>query len=100
VASSAASGLLVTAQPSQNQALSHLSNASAAYSSCTSNTANHSSMLGFRQQGGGSGVTPLSRGASSSSLTPPTTSTAQLNVEHVTTTKGLKFGNNFPKNIF
>lgn len=73
----AAVGLLVTAQPSQNQ-FSNISNAS--YSSCTSsNTANHPSML-FRP---GAGVTPLSRGASSSSLTPPTTSSTQLNIEHV-----------------
>ncbi|CAK5013891.1 unnamed protein product [Meloidogyne enterolobii] len=76
----AAAGLLVTAQPSQNQ-FSNISNASAAYSSCTSsNTANHPSMLGFRPS---AGVTPLSRGASSSSLTPPTTSSTQLNIEQV-----------------
>jgi len=37
-------------------------------------------MLGFRPS---AGVTPLSRGASSSSLTPPTTSSTQLNIEHV-----------------
>ena len=37
-------------------------------------------MLGFRPS---AGVTPLSRGASSSSLTPPTTSSTQLNIEQV-----------------